>query len=268
MAQELCQVGSRIYRLVSLLTPSLFRRHINLTMKLQDFIGVKLWTLYVPLKRQAAWTPTVLITLATLFIGMHLLRAVLNDTPYEGFLIDRRWSLEIDRSYPEMFQYLLAGLATLMLLRHFIRHHILTYLGWSLAFLFILVDDSFSLHERFTTMFVEKTDWGPILGLEAQVYAASILWLAVGLVLLALLAVGYHKDTPSRNFSRQLALLLFALFICGGVLDALHLLAGSAGMGRAVTFTLGTLEDGGELVTMSLALLLAARHARFGRTPN
>ena len=210
----------------------------------------------------SAWTPervrvvalTLLLSLDALFIGLHLLRAVLNDTSYGGFLLDRRWSLELDRTYPEQFQYLLAGLTAVALLALYILHRALTYLGWMLTFLFVLIDDSFSLHERFTEIFVATTGSTPVLGIEARIYAASILWGAVGLGLLVLLGLGYRRDTASRAFSRHLGYLLIALFICGGVLDALHLLADQADFGRAISFLLGTLEDWGRTSSNELSL--------------
>ncbi len=217
-------------------------------------------------QRVRRYALAILLLLDALFIGLHLLRAVLNDTSYGGFLLDRRWSLELDRSYPEQFQYLLAGLTVVVLLALYSLRRALTYLGWTLAFLFILVDDSFSLHERFTEMFVVATGPYPVLGLETEVYAASILWGVVGLGLLVVLALGYRRDKASRAFSRRLGYLLVALFICGGVLDALHLLADGTNVGRPVTFALGTLEDGGELIVMSLALVLALEHFVAWRT--
>lgn len=211
-------------------------------------------------KRVRRYALAILLLLDALFIGLHLLRAVLNDTSYTGFLLDRRWSLELDRTYPEQVQYGLAGLTAAVLLALYSLRRALTYLGWTLAFLFILIDDSFSLHERFTEMFIVTTGAYPVLGLEAEVYAASILWGLVGLLLAVFLTLGYRRDKASRAFSRSLGYLLIALFICGGVLDALHLLADGADVDRPVTFALGTLEDGGELIIMSLAPALALEH--------
>ena len=202
------------------------------------------------------------------FFGAHVLRAYLNETSYHGFLLDRGWSLELDRSYPEQFQYLLAGLSAVTLGVLYVQRKSLTYLGWAAAFLFILVDDSFSLHEHFTRMLEVSTSSATLLGLETRVYAASVLWGLVGLVLLSILAVGYRRNPNTRQFSRRLAYVLLALFFFGGIIDALHLLAGEDHLSRMVKFFLGTLEDGGELISVSvgLALILAHASVRLGLT--
>ncbi len=203
----------------------------------------------------------VVLFIDALFFSAHVLRAYLNETSYHGFLLDRGWSLELDRSYPEQFQYLLSGLSAVVLGVLYARRRSLTYLGWSLAFLFILVDDSFSLHEHFTRMLEVATSSATFLGLETRVYAASVLWGLVGLVLLSILAVGYRRDPATQKFSRRLAYVLAVLFFFGGVVDALHLVAGEDHLGRATKFFLGTLEDGGELVSISVGLALVLAHA-------
>ena len=189
-----------------------------------------------------------------LFFGAHIMRALLNETSYQGFLLDVRWSLEIDRSYPERFQYLQSGLAAVVLFVLYTRHRSLTYLGWSLAFLFILIDDSFSLHEHFGRVFTAYMGSTSVLGIETRFYAESLLWGLVGLVLLVILGFGYRRDPRTRRFSRRLAYCLAALFFFGGFVDALHLLAQQGDAGRMLTFFIATLEDGGELLVISVAL--------------
>lgn len=217
---------------------------------------------------------TLLLLLDALFIGLHLLRAALNDTSHSSFLLDVRWSVEIDRSYPEMFQYLQAALTAITLAALYVLCKSLTYLGWTLAYVFILMDDAFSLHERFTQAFGTATSFPPVFGLETRLYAASILWGGVGLGLLGVVGLGYYRDRKTRAFSRKLCYLLLALFFFGGILDALHLLASTSDLSRWVTFSLGTLEDGGEIVVMSfsvafslaqLVLLRSQRRSSGGR---
>lgn len=116
------------------------------------------------------------------------------------------------------------------------------------------MDDSLSLHERFTRAFDAATSFDPVFGLETRLYAAAILWAGVGLGLLGILGLGYRRDGATRAFSLRLCYLLLAPFFFGGVIDALHLLASTSDTSRWVTFALGTLEDGGEIVVTSFSL--------------
>ena len=222
----------------------------------------------VNLHKGAAWTPqhiraVVLLSLMAfngLLIGLHVARAVLNDTAYQGFLLESRWSLNYDQGYAELFQYLLTALTVALLLRLYTSHRVLTYLGWTLTFLFILADDALSLHERFTLFYASVVGQVDALGIETRVYAAAILWSGVGLLLTSLLVRGYFRDQDSRPFSRSLSLLLLGLFFFGGIVDALHLLAGIADVNRFVKFFLTLLEDGGELVMTSLMFVCVLTH--------
>lgn len=111
-----------------------------------------------------------------------------------------------------MFQYPQEALTATLLLALYLLRRSFTCLGWTLAFLFILVDDSLSLHERFTRAFDAATSFAPVLGLETQLYAAAILWAGVGLGLLCILGLGYHRNGATRAFSLRLCYLLLAPF--------------------------------------------------------
>ncbi len=201
----------------------------------------------------------VLLVCDFVFISFHVLRAYLNDTAYEGFLLDTSWSLVLDRSYPEQFQDLKAGLSAAAILFAYWRRPSLTYVGWSLAFIYIVLDDILMLHERFASWLDGLNALPELAGLGAGVYGQLLLWGVVGSALLPLLIIGY-RDKLTRRLSRQLAGVMVGFFLFGGVLDAVHLVTDLAGSSRAVTFALGTVEDGGELMITSFALATALAH--------
>lgn len=123
-------------------------------------------------------TLAMLLVIDVFFIGMHVVRGrLVQDPSYEGFLANNSvWGLGIDGSLSEVYMYLKAGLAALLLFTLYFTRHTFTYLGWGLALLFILLDDSLSFHEAFTVFMVNNASLPTILNVEAKHYAAMVLW--------------------------------------------------------------------------------------------
>jgi len=192
------------------------------------------------------------------FIGLHLLRAVLNDTDYDGFLLGPRWWLEQDRGYSEMYQYLKTAVLTALLVALYVRTRALTCLAWAVAFGYVLADDSLRLHETFGHRVgprLERLGVLPTIGdLRPQTYAEPLLVLAAGTVVIVLLALGY-RDRSSRPLTHRLAVAAFLLAFSATVIDAAHSAVGYR-LGRVARLLIGTAEDGGELVAISLALAI------------
>lgn len=214
-------------------------------------------------RRSFVVTLTLAIVGDLIFIALHLVRAMINDTAYRGFLLAPAWWLERDGGYSEIFQYVKCTLAVLLLLMMLVRWHALTYLGWSFGFLYMVVDDSLRLHETFGRQvgpWLESVGVMPAIGeLGPEAFAGPLLVAAAGSLTLLLVVVGY-RNRATRPLTRRLAVAAFGLFFCAVVLDAAHSAVGSQ-LGRATNFVLGTLEDGGELLAMSLALATVVSHA-------
>lgn len=199
-----------------------------------------------------------------LFIGAFLAHTRLTrDVAYSGIFHDRtRWSLGIDGSYPEIFSYLKAGFAALLLFVLFARKRALTYVAWGVTLVFILLDDALELHERVGAALVDSGALPTLLGVRPELYAEAVLWLAVAPPLLLLIALGYRREPALRPLSRLLLGLLGALFFCGAVVDALHAAAPYVENPTVRFFLARTilLEDGGELVVLSFFAALTLLH--------
>lgn len=197
-----------------------------------------------------------------IFIGLHLLRAYLNDTDYQGFLLDPGWWIEQDRGYAEIYQYVKTALLTGLLVALYVRTRLLTCLAWAVAFFYVLADDSLRLHENFGNRvgpWLEQTGMLPHIGdLRPKTYAEPILVLAVGTVVLVLLALGY-RDRASRPLTHRLAVAAFLLAFSATAIDAFHSAMGYR-LGRIARLLTGTAEDGGELVAISLALAIVVAY--------
>lgn len=170
------------------------------------------------------------------------------------------WSLGIDRSFSEGYQYLKAAAGAGILLVFYRQRRSLTYLGWGSALLFMLVDDAFFLHEAVTDTLTNASA-PTVLGLSVHDYGAMVLWAVVGLMLLLPLSLGYLRDHTTRRFSRQFFVLLALLFLCGGVIDTVREMAEHFENPLLQYIFLRTIlvEDGGELIVLSFFAALSLR---------
>ncbi len=209
-------------------------------------------------------TLAVFLVIDVLFVALHVVQGRLSQDPsHEGFLANNNvWSLGIDGSLPEVYMYLKAGVAALVLFILYIRKPTLTYLGWGLALLFILLDDSLGLHEAFSVFLTNNASLPTVLNIEGGHYAPLILWALVGLVLMGLIALGYLHEPRTRRLSRRFFLLLGALFFAGGVVDTLRESAPdqTQPLVRYILKRTVIIEDGGEMVVLSFFAALALAH--------
>jgi hypothetical protein len=159
------------------------------------------------------------------------------------------FSIEQDRGYAEFFQYIKEYWIALLLGWLGLRNRSILYGAWSLLFLYLLLDDSCSVHEKLGLTIGNKLSLLPTFNLRSADLGELIVSAGVGLFFLVLIAIAYRfGDRLSRKTSRHLVTLLFALALFGIVIDLLHI---------ALPFPswadfLGLLEDGGEMVVMSI----------------
>lgn len=209
---------------------------------------------------------TVLITLLlidVLFIGLYVVRDFLLDAGANvGFLESDRWLIERDRGFPELFQYLKTVFAAALLFGLAVRYRSAVYAAWGLVFAYIFFDDTFRLHE--TVGLALGTEFEPpnVLGITSISYLEALPWGIVGLVALGLVAYGKLRNHTGRLLSRQLVGLFTLLFLFAGVVDAAHIYV--EGLSARPSYLLGAvtvLEDGGEMVVLSVIAAWVYRHA-------
>lgn len=209
-------------------------------------------------------TVAVLLIIDALFVGMHLVQSRLSSDPsYEGFFANNSvWGLGMDGSFSELYMYLKAGAASLILLTLYSKRQTLTYLGWGLTFLFILLDDSLGLHEAFSTFLINNASLPKVQNIEGRHYAPLIFWGLVGLVLVGLIGLGYLREPRTRRLSRWFFISLGALFFCGGIVDTLRESAPDQTQPLVAYILARTIiiEDGGEMMTLSFFVALALVH--------
>jgi hypothetical protein len=183
-----------------------------------------------------------MLLLADLFLILVFLSHRLYGWPSSHY-----FNIGIDRSIPELFQYVkqLAMAAVLCLI--FIEKRALVALLWAAISLLMFFDDAFQAHEKLGTMISELLSLSDVGGIRGQDFGEVA---AAGLLATPLLlgvAFCYIRDTPFlRRFSRNLFYLLVLLGLFGVVIDLfVHSLQSLA---------LYVIEDGGEMIVISLML--------------
>lgn len=198
----------------------------------------------------------LLIATDLAFCGIDLLHK------YSPWASDWHFSIELDRSYAELFQYIkYLWLVLLLALLAFSRRAFL-YLGWMLVFASLLTDDVFEVHEHVGTSLSVSLGLPGVFGLRPSDLGELLVAGMVGGSVVALIGLGYLRAAPvQRLLTRHLALLLVALGLFGVLIDTLHISVFLATPERSDWLVaLALLEDGGEMITVSFMVWVLFRH--------
>jgi hypothetical protein len=169
-----------------------------------------------------------------------------------GSIGDPRWSLGREDGFAEVWQHAKAAATAAVLLGMAIRPPSLVKLVWAFLFVYLLADDAGQWHEQ-AGIYLGRELALPALGGLRPNHVGEVLFLGgVGLVwgagLLVALVRARHDDV---SFSRRLLAWLCALAAFGVLLDAVHSLLRRT----ALNDVFAVLEDGGEMVVLSLILV-------------
>lgn len=171
-------------------------------------------------------------------------------------------SLDSDRGLAGTWGFGKAAVAAWLVYRVFGRTQLTVYLAWAVTFVTIGLDDFMEIHENLGLKVARAVDLPEVAGLRGQDLGELLVWAALGLPLLvAVLWCLRTADARARRDSVTFLLLIGVLVFFAAGLDALHM-AGSDDPTTMwdVTAT-GVIEDGGELLALSL-LLTSAEAAR------
>lgn len=178
------------------------------------------------------------------FIVIHLVYV------HADILSNPSFSLDQERGYSEIFQYIKEYWIALLLGALAVKHRSALYLGWSLLFFYLLLDDSLTIHEILGAIISEKLGLQAVFNLRALDFGELIVSACVGLFFLFFLAISYRfASRIPRETSKSLIIMFLVLAVFGIAVDMLH------SMLRFSLFwepLLAMLEDGGEMVVMSV----------------
>ncbi len=159
-------------------------------------------------------------------------------------------SIERDRGYPEMYQYLKYFWIIALLLLIAWKNRAWRYVVWGGVFAYLLADDSLRIHERIGSLIAAHLGFEPRLGLRLQDFGEMAVSATAGsLFLFSLLLIYKGGSRIFKKTSQDITLLILILVFFGVVLD---MASTAVNMGWKVSFMLGVIEDGGEMLSVSL----------------
>lgn len=188
----------------------------------------------------------LLLLLSTdfVFITLHIInRIIVFDEP-------RRFRVDIDGSYPEVYQYIKYFWIILLFIYTMGLTHSKGYVAWILIFFYFLVDDALALHEDLGRQFDQAVEMNAPLALRVQDIGEFIVFALFALLLMTLLVWAYRRGSPVfKKVSRDLLILLaaFAFFVV--VIDVVQ---AALDLGQSMYAVVALMEDGGEMLVGSL----------------
>lgn len=178
------------------------------------------------------------------FVTIHLFH---NLTPY---FANSMFNIELDNGYAERYQYLKYLGIIFVIGSLCIKRKTLLFLPWALLFTYFLADDAWQMHERLGGWIAEGIAFRPPFRLRKLDLGELVVTMTAGLILLpSFLAAYYFGPRPVRLIFHNLFLLLTLLLAFAVVTDMVH--AAFIGSPR-IELYLGVIEDGGELIAVSL----------------
>jgi ABC-type multidrug transport system fused ATPase/permease subunit len=206
------------------------------------------------LDRDADKMLLLLIVTDLLFVLFHVLH-VYHDAL--GFFYDLNFSLAQEQGFAEVFQYIKEFWCTLLLLYLAWRVSNLLYFSWGLLFGYFLVDDSLAVHETLGQQLSQSLTSASVLGLDAQTFSELFVAGVFGVLLLVAIIGSYllNDNQEARDFSQYLFTFLVMLIGFGVLMKLIQRLSDSRGW----QFVLGMIEEGGEMLVMSVMLWFILR---------
>lgn len=182
------------------------------------------------------------------FIGIHLVHVSSNT-----LLQNAMYSIQTDGGFSEWFQYLKEGWIAILCFALWKRTRSLFLVGWAFLFGYLLLDDSMQFHESGGESVSRHLHLTGMFGLRAQDLGELVVSGVMGLIFLFTIGLTYLRaPLNDKNVSRDFAFLVAVLVAFGVGVDSFHSIVASSTSYKTATITLGVIEDGGEMISMSI----------------
>ena len=179
---------------------------------------------------------------------------------YLGDILGNRFSIEDDHGFAEFYQHMKELALAELLLVFLIESDDLLFLAWTGLFAYFFIDDSFQFHETVGLWLSERLNFSAAIGLRARDFGELLVTGFATLSFVAVLLMTYrHGQHESRRITRVLLSMLLILAFFGVVVDMVHILFLEVPLGSAF----GVVEDGGEMLVMSLILWYVVKQFLF-----
>ncbi|MBC8377629.1 MAG: hypothetical protein H8E62_00490 [Planctomycetes bacterium] len=190
------------------------------------------------------------------FIVLHVINGI---SPLPNSFL---FNITKDHGYAEMYQYIKFFWVIILFAYILKATKSYCYAAWILVFTYFLLDDSLRIHELFGRYIATRFNFTPPLDFRPQDFGELTASVIAGTFLSTIVAWSYlHGSHTFKKITIDLLIFVMALAFFGVFVDiAKHAFQ----IGRIVSFGLGIIEDGGEMVVVSLILwyvaLLAIRN--------
>lgn len=197
--------------------------------------------------RQPDTARTLLLLLVAADVAFIVLHVLYVET---SLLSGRPFSLEADNGVPEAFQYVKQFWVALCMALMFRRVRAVVYIGWTLVFTFLLLDDAFQFHEHFGKWLGRQYALPVAFGLRPDDIGELLFAAAVGVISAVLIGFGFWRgDADARIMSRDMAIMVVLLAGLGVGVDILHVI--TYFKAPLLAQFLLIFEDGGEMLVVS-----------------
>ena len=196
------------------------------------------------------------IYLLLLFGSADFIFMILHIISKAGFLSEQ-FDLTRDRGYAELFQYAKEFWCVVLFVLMARQTRITSYLIWASFFSYALLDDMLRIHERGGKIIAAYGHFIPFAGLRAKDYGELVVMISIAGMLFLAIGLAYRYSTSTfRKVSIDMLLLIAGLAFFGVAMDMLHSMiygiVGTGSVGMILGSTIGLIEDGGEMLVMSL----------------
>ena len=191
----------------------------------------------------------------SLLIGLILIDLVIIALNfYNAWVPDEQWTeflaLASDDSIGEYFQYLKWFFISAAFIYIAIHRSSYSFLAWFLLFLYLLFDDSLSLHENIGGQLMNSYQFDTPMGLRMQDLGELLVSAIAGSILLLVFIVAYIKGSEFFKITTFNMLYLFiALVFFGVFFDVIAVMI--YGGNPTLAFLFDVIEDGGEMFVAS-----------------
>jgi hypothetical protein len=223
--------------------------------KIKDFVAK------LRIDKKAQFIIAAVLFANLFFITVHFLILLFRylgifDDLISTYLSSPRFRIDRDWSFAEWLNYLQTTTCAILLLGVFRTTRQPLYVAWALIFLFVVMDDSLKIHEGVASYLVGTFDVPALPRLRPRESGELIAWSMIGSVLVGILWWSIARSGRSARAAGGVLALAFAGLIFFGIgIDMAHIAFAQTGTGLYAL--LGVLEDGGEMLSIALAFVLA-----------
>ena len=160
--------------------------------------------------------------------------------------------IDADGGLPEIFNYIKIFMIVVLMVILVARHRKFIYLALALLFTVVLLDDSLGFHEKGGELMADWLGLEPMWGMRDVDFGEVITWALIGLVIMPVSIIGLKQAKPPDSDNAWTILMTFAWLLFFAIfIDQFYHIARDWFPDADVV--LGSLEDGGEMVSITFA---------------